>query len=157
MPLTLGIIGAGVGLGKSALWDQPQAARDRTLAAETQRYSPWTGLKAQPIKEADPIGQAATFGLNGAALGQNIQDAKAQDALNASMANYYNKGGMGSIPNKFSGLQGSKFWSAPNAATAFGSTTKAAPATSPWGLLGKDRTGPQTYSLFGNTGGGSSY
>lgn len=55
-------IGAGIGLAKSELIDRPKEKRERALAAATQRYSPWTGLAAQPVHEADPLGSALAFG-----------------------------------------------------------------------------------------------
>lgn len=61
--------GAGVGLLKSELIDKKKEERDRQLAATTQRLSPWTGLKANPIKEADPFGSA----LQGAAFAGNMK------------------------------------------------------------------------------------
>lgn len=70
-PLLVGAgIGALAGLLKSELVDKPREDRDRELAAATQRLNPFTGLKAAPIREADPIGTAMQFGLTGASLGQ---------------------------------------------------------------------------------------
>jgi hypothetical protein len=75
MPITALAIGAGVGLLKSQTVDKDKEKRQRALAAETQRYSPWTGLHADPIQQADPFGSALQFGATGAALGQNAQSA----------------------------------------------------------------------------------
>jgi hypothetical protein len=82
-PLILAM--AGGGLLKSELVDQPREDRSRKLAADTQRYSPWTGLQAGAIKEADPLGSAINFGLTGAALGQGMQSAQTDEALKKSM------------------------------------------------------------------------
>lgn len=74
-PMTLGLlIGAGTGVVKSELIDRPKEKRDRKLAAETQRLSPWTGLQAQAIKEADPLASALQFGGAGAQMGMGIQN-----------------------------------------------------------------------------------
>lgn len=143
MPITLALIGAGVGVGKGVLYDQPQAERDRKLAAETQRFSPWTGLKAQPVKEANVMGDAMTFGLAGASMGQNMEAAKAQNGLTAAMTNYYNKGGMGSTAN--TGLAKSSFWSAPTYGAAKAAT---APPVTPWSL--GTRYGPSADGSGGN-------
>lgn len=93
MPITALAIGAGAGLLKSELLDRPREQKQRTLAAETQRYSPWTGLKADPIHEADPLGSALTFGSQGAMLGAGIQNAQAQQGLMKAQTNWLNAGG----------------------------------------------------------------
>ena len=71
-PLTLGLLLGGAGLLKSEVVDRPKERRQRKLAAETQRYSPWTGLRAGEIQEADPFGSTLQFGLTGASLGQSV-------------------------------------------------------------------------------------
>lgn len=64
---------AAAGIIKSQTVDKNKENRERKLAASTQQYSPWTGLTANPIKEADPFGSALQYGATGAALKQNIQ------------------------------------------------------------------------------------
>jgi hypothetical protein len=64
------LIGAAVGAAKHAAVDVPREQRSRRLAAETQRYSPWTGMQAQPIQEANLFGSALQGGVTGAQLGQ---------------------------------------------------------------------------------------
>lgn len=50
-----------------------QANSQRKLAAETQRYSPWTGLQAQPIQEAgSTFGDVVGGALGGASMGQGL-------------------------------------------------------------------------------------
>lgn len=66
-------IGAGLGLLKTLAFDAPRARRERKLAAETQRLSPWTGLKPGAISEPDPVGSALGFGLTGYQLGQGAK------------------------------------------------------------------------------------
>jgi hypothetical protein len=62
-------IGAAVGLTKAYAVDAPKEARQRKLAAATQRYSPWTGLKAGSVQEADPFGSTLQGGMAGATYG----------------------------------------------------------------------------------------
>ncbi len=71
-PVTLGILGGILGLGKG-VGDTTQQDRDATLAAATARYSPWTGMKPQPVKKASVIGDILSGGLSGAAFGQALQ------------------------------------------------------------------------------------
>jgi len=79
-PVTIAIL-AGTGLLKSELVDRPREDRQRRLAAETQRYSPWTGLQAGHIQEADPFGSAIQGGLQGAAFSQNVESNKLNNDL----------------------------------------------------------------------------
>lgn len=86
-PLLLAL-GAAAGLGKSIAIDAPRANRERKLAAETQRYSPWTGLKPGGISEPDPFGSALSFGLTGFQLDQgekigNLNQKLLQKAIDA--------------------------------------------------------------------------
>jgi hypothetical protein len=71
-PLTLGLIGAGVGLAKSELIDRPKEARQRKVNAEIMRWSPWTGMQPGQVQEADPFGSALAAGTTGAMLGQQL-------------------------------------------------------------------------------------
>ena len=79
----LPLIAAGIGAGllKSQFIDKPKEERQRRLAAETQRLSPWTGMQAGPIQEADPFGSALQMGTTGAMLGQGIQGMENQQAI----------------------------------------------------------------------------
>jgi len=46
---------------------------DRKLAAETQRYSPWTGMQANQIRSAgSQFGDVFSGGLGGAMMGQSL-------------------------------------------------------------------------------------
>lgn len=58
-PITIGMLGLG---GMSMLQNMDKEQRDRKLSATTQRYSPWTGLRAQPIEQANPYGDLAQTG-----------------------------------------------------------------------------------------------
>lgn len=86
-PLTLGLIGAGVGLAKSELIDRPKEERQRKQAAITARWSPWTGMAPGAIQEADPFGSALTTGVTGAMLGQNQQAVDANKAKDVAEIN----------------------------------------------------------------------
>lgn len=72
-PLTLALIGAGLGVLKSENIDKPRAAAQSRLAAQTTRFSPFTGLRGQLPQPADPFGTALQFGATGLQLGQNLE------------------------------------------------------------------------------------
>ena len=88
-PLTALMIGSAVGLGKSYLIDQPKEKRQRELAAKTQELSPWTGLKASGIEEADPFGSALQFGTTGAMMSAANKKDIAESARQTTMDNAY--------------------------------------------------------------------
>lgn len=81
-PFTLAAVGAALGYAKGEMVDRPRENRERRVAAETQRWSPWTGMQAGPIKAADSFGTTLQGGMTGAALGQSMQASKLyQDQL----------------------------------------------------------------------------
>lgn len=123
-------IGAGAGLVKSEAIDRPKEARERKLAAETQRNSPWTGLQAQPIHEADPMGNAVNFGTMGMQGMQNYQNEMAQQKLRAAQTGWIDRGG---DPKHLADL---------NAASApsFGYGAMGPRQQSPWSYAGYDPT-----------------
>lgn len=88
-PLTMALILGGTGLLKSELVDRPKEDRQRKLSSATQRYSPWTGLKADPVQEADPFGSAMQGGVQGFAMGQNMQNHQASQDLMKSQSDYF--------------------------------------------------------------------
>jgi len=81
MAIPLFALLAAGGLAKSLLVDKPEERRQRKLAAATTRLSPFTGLQAQPIQRADPIGSALSFGFTGQQLSQNIAAQEAQQNI----------------------------------------------------------------------------
>ena len=95
-PLTMAAILGGTGLLKSIGPDKWKEDRQRKLAADTQRYSPWTGLAANEIKEADPFGSTVQGALSGFSMGQNMQAADAAKGLSAGTSGY--SGGMAPGP-----------------------------------------------------------
>lgn len=101
-PLMMSAIFGGAGLVKGLTADRWKEDRDRWLASQTQRYSPWTGLRAGPIQEADPLGNTLQGGVSGYAQGQNIQNADAGRKLMDAQTRYYNAlsgGGIGMEPD----------------------------------------------------------
>lgn len=67
-------IGAGVGAIKY-LGDAEKEKRDRKLAAETIRNSPWTGMQAGPVHEASLFNNLLQGGTAGANFGQQFGSA----------------------------------------------------------------------------------
>lgn len=71
-PLAIGaLIGAGLGLLKGK-GDKEQERRDRALAAETARWSPWTGMQAQMPQNVSMAGEVLKGGATGAMMGQGM-------------------------------------------------------------------------------------
>lgn len=98
-------IAVGVAVGAAVLKteavDQPKENRQRKLAAATQRYSPWTGLEAQPIQEADLGGNILQYGMTGAMMRQNMNDnAKANELADSEIAK--NNATANTLPGKAS-------------------------------------------------------
>lgn len=89
-PMNIELImgGAGLGLVKGATLDRAKEDRQRWLASQTQRYSPWTGLRANPVEEADPFGSAMQGGVQGYAMGQNMENANASKKLADAQTKY---------------------------------------------------------------------
>lgn len=83
--MTLMAIGAAAGLAKSELVDRPKEERQRKLAAATQRYSPWTGLQAQGVQEADPLGSSIAFGGAGYQMGLGAENQSVNRTIADSM------------------------------------------------------------------------
>ena len=68
-PITLAMIGGGLGVGKYFM-DKDKEGKQRALAAETARWSPWTGMQAQMPQQADLAGPVMQGALTGAMMGQ---------------------------------------------------------------------------------------
>ncbi len=73
------LAGMGLGLAKTGVEAAYSAPRSRKLAAETQRYSPWTGLQAQPVERVDPFGNLMQGAVAGAGMQQAAQRAENVD------------------------------------------------------------------------------
>lgn len=90
MPIIALAIGAGLGAVKHVAVDQPAYGRQKKLAAETQRFSPWTGLKSEAPQEPNMLGSMMQFGATGASLGANIQSQQAQNKLLDAQTKWFN-------------------------------------------------------------------
>lgn len=73
-----------MGAGKYAA-DSSKAGRQRKLAAETQRYSPWTGLEAKAPDEPSLAGTELQFGSMGAQMGMGIHNMGVQQGMQEKM------------------------------------------------------------------------
>lgn len=89
--------GAGLGAAKYYLNDKDQEKRDRQQQAEIARYSPWTGMKPESVQSASLFNDALQGGTMGMGMGQSMDAANAQEAMNAkqgglidAQSNYYN-------------------------------------------------------------------
>lgn len=98
-PLTMMLIGSGIGLAKSQLIDAPKAKKQRELAAKTQELSPWTGMQANKIQEADPFGDALKYGATGASIGR-------QAKYDEAMTNALERGDYGQVLKADGGWSG---------------------------------------------------
>lgn len=89
-PITIGMLGLG---GFSMLHNLDKEQRDRKLAAETQRYSPWTGLRANPIEQANPAGDLAQVGAGALGYEQNKEAMGLRKQLTEAQIKAINRGG----------------------------------------------------------------
>jgi hypothetical protein len=74
--VTVGVAAAGALAGKAKNDRARQVeTADRNLAAETQRYSPWTGISAGPIRHANSqFGDVFSGGVQGAMMGNSVKN-----------------------------------------------------------------------------------
>jgi hypothetical protein len=111
-PITLGLIMGGSGLAKYYLADKPMADRQRAMEATKARYSPWTNIKPENVKEPNWAGNVIQFGATGAAMGANMQAQESANELNSAMKEYYQRGGgMGRANIASAGYTGKSPWS----------------------------------------------
>lgn len=75
------LIGAGLGLGKSVLFDAPAQKKQAMLAAKTQELSPWTHMQASAPPPVDYMGNMMQGGFAGAQFGQGMQSVDNQQQL----------------------------------------------------------------------------
>ncbi len=69
-PITIGLLaGAGLGLVKGGIIDAEKEKKNRQMEAEIARYSPWGGMQAQRVQQADPFGSMMQGGMAGAMMG----------------------------------------------------------------------------------------
>lgn len=96
-----GLLTAGLaagGLAKGLLIDKPKENRQRALAAETARYSPWTHMQPQAVQEADPFGSALQGGMTGASFGQSVANANSARGFQDAMTKSLGQGGQQVVP-----------------------------------------------------------
>lgn len=74
-PLTWAALLGGANVLKTAVFDAPEAEKQRKLNAEIIRYSPWTGMQAGPNPQSpNYLGAALSGGLAGAQFGQGLEN-----------------------------------------------------------------------------------
>lgn len=84
-PITIGLLaGAGMGVLKG-MGDKKKEAADRKVAAETARWSPWTGMQPEQVQRADMMGSAMQGGLAGGAMGQGFAQTGAYEDYLAAL------------------------------------------------------------------------
>lgn len=77
LPLAMAAAGALAGKAKNDRAQEIERA-DRKLASETQRYSPWTGMQANNIRQAgSQFGDMFSGGVGGAMMGQSLSSGMA--------------------------------------------------------------------------------
>lgn len=69
MPIPVIAAMAALGLAKG-LMDKGKEDKDRRQAAEMARWSPWTGMKPNDIRQSDVMGSTMQGGMTGAMMGQ---------------------------------------------------------------------------------------
>lgn len=81
-PILIGMLaGAALGGVKHFASDKPKEKRQRELAATTQQLSPWTGMQAGPIQEADLLGSMMSTSLAGGATGKSMGESGAASTI----------------------------------------------------------------------------
>ncbi len=89
-PVSIGMLVMG---GLSMMHNLDKEKRDRQLAAATQRYSPWTGVRAQPVEDANPYGDMAQAGAGAMAYEQNKEASDLRKQLTAAQIRALDRGG----------------------------------------------------------------
>ena len=80
-PITIGLLaGSALGFLRGEEGKRNEKA-ERKYNAQVIRYSPWTGMRPDPVQRADATGTMMQGALSGAMLGQGIETANAQNAL----------------------------------------------------------------------------
>jgi len=95
---------AGLGAAQYAS-QKDQEKRERKLASQTQALSPWTGMQAGPIQQADLVGTVGQGAAQGWAMNQNMERADQANELNKAQIGYY-KANTPTAPAGGSGMGG---------------------------------------------------
>lgn len=82
--LALGLAGLAAGGAKHFAEDVPNEQKATKLAAETERYSPWTGLHGKMPERSSAIGSLVQGGTTGLMLGQGLSKGAAPTVDGAS-------------------------------------------------------------------------
>lgn len=82
---------AALALAKNYLVDKPAAAKQRQLAAATQRYSPWTGLQAEAPKNPNIFNDLIPMAATGANIESNLNKDKMANNLSDLQQQYLQK------------------------------------------------------------------
>ena len=100
VPLAMAAGGAAMGAMKNQ-GDEQIEAEDRRMAAETARYSPWTGMQPGQIRQANLQNNVMQGAMAGGMMGMNVNQMNQGNALMDAQTNYYNsnagQGGMGPV------------------------------------------------------------
>lgn len=89
-PLTLGLIGSGVGFMKSQD-DRKQNQADNRRNAIEKAYSTYADYTPGKVKEYNPWGDMAQFGVAGAGMGQSLENSESDKALKTAQTGAYNR------------------------------------------------------------------
>lgn len=135
-------IGAGVGALKYGAIDAPRAKHSRELAAATALGSPWTGLQAGEVKEADLLSNMLGTGMSAAQFAQGQKEAEINQSLAEKYGNYLDKG-PGVLSPGIQGFKGSLGVKIPDFKAGLSpwdvkSLQPEYPAAPPWGRLNSD-------------------
>jgi len=109
IPLAMAVGGGLLGYMKNQ-GDEEREANDRRLAAETMRYSPWTGMKPGQIREANLQNSIMQGAMGGGMMGMNVGQMMQGNELMDAQKNYYEsnagQGGYGPLRQPYNGPWG---------------------------------------------------
>ena len=112
-PVTLGLIGGGLGLFKSG-GDKAQREADERRNAIMKANSTYADYTPGKVQEYNPWGDIAQFGMAGAGLGQSFQQQGADMALKKAQTGAFNRtqnlGGGNNTTVVNDGYQSSRSW-----------------------------------------------
>jgi len=111
VPLAMAAGGAAMGAMKNQ-GDEQIEADDRRLAAETMRYSPWTGMRPGQIRQANLQNSVMQGAMSGGMMGMNMNQMQQGNELMNAQKNYYQSnagmGGQGPVMQPQAGYWGSQ-------------------------------------------------
>lgn len=82
------LVMAALAAAKNQMVDKPAADRQRHLAAETQKYSPWTHLTAEAPQDPNLAGDIISGGATGASMMNANANQQATNNLTAAQTKY---------------------------------------------------------------------